>query len=130
MALAASDPSLDTPASRPTTPTSSILRTQITPIVNNSDFNGVNLIKTGGTNIMALATASGSQITVLAQNLTLGGGNMHDLGARLDQHDCVGAGDGHYGQYRAHQRRHRLGVLGTAPRPENHLTFVRTCRTR
>jgi len=81
LALAASDPSLDpTSLAADNTQFRSIL-TQITQIVTNSDFNGVNMIKTGGTNIMALATASGSQITVLAQNLALGGANMGQVSA-------------------------------------------------
>jgi flagellin len=81
LALSASDPSLDaTSLAADNTQFKSIL-TQITQIVNNSDFNGVNMIKTGGTNIMALATASGSQITVLAQSLTLGGANMGAVSA-------------------------------------------------
>jgi flagellin len=81
LALAASDPSLDpTSIAANNTQFRSIL-TQITQIVTNSDFNGVNMIKTGGTNIEALATAAGSQITVLAQNLALGGANMGQVSA-------------------------------------------------
>jgi len=81
LALAASDPSLDaTSLAADNTQFKSIL-TQITQIVNNSDFNGSNMIKTGGVNIEALATASGSQITVLAQNLALGGANMGAVSA-------------------------------------------------
>src|ERR1700760_4582090 len=41
---------------------------QITQVVGNSDFNGVNMIKSGGTSIYALATASGGQMTVAAQD--------------------------------------------------------------
>jgi flagellin len=39
------------------------------------------MIKTGGVNVEALATGSGSQITVLAQNLALGGANMGAVSA-------------------------------------------------
>jgi len=86
LALSASDPSLDaTSLAADNTQFKSIL-TQITQIVNNSDFNGVNMIKTGGTNIMALATASGGQITVLAQSLTLGGANM----GKVSTHASIG----------------------------------------
>ncbi len=81
LALAASDPSLDpTSLAADNTQFRSIL-TQITQIVSNSDFNGVNMIKNGGTNIMALATATGSQITVLAQDLSLGHANMGAVSA-------------------------------------------------
>jgi flagellin len=53
------------------------LRDQITKAVNNANFNGFNLIKSGGTNISALADETGtSKITVLAQNLALGGTNV------------------------------------------------------
>ena len=53
------------------------LRDQITTIVNNADFNGTNMIKSGGTNIYALANADGtSKITVAAEDLSLGGANM------------------------------------------------------
>jgi len=76
LALAASDPSLDpTSISADNTQFSSILA-QINQIVTNSDFNGVNMIKSGGTNIMAIATATGAQITVKAQDLSLGGANI------------------------------------------------------
>jgi flagellin len=61
LALSASDPSLDaTSLAADNTQFKSIL-TQITQIVNNSDFNGVNMIKTGGTNIMALAASASSR---------------------------------------------------------------------
>jgi flagellin len=36
------------------------LRNQISKIVSTSDFNGANMIKTGGTSVMALASASGA----------------------------------------------------------------------
>ena len=53
------------------------LRDQITSVVNNADFNGVNMVKSGGTTIYALANDSGSsKLTVLAEDLSLGGGNV------------------------------------------------------
>ena len=53
------------------------LRDQITKAVNNANFNGFNLISSTGTNIQALADETGtSKITVLAQNLALGGTNV------------------------------------------------------
>src|ERR1700761_8019203 len=76
ISLSASDTSLDaTSLAAYNTQFKSIL-TQITQVVNNSDFNGVNMIKSGGTTIFALATASGGQITVGAQDLSLGGAAM------------------------------------------------------
>ncbi len=53
------------------------LRNQISKIVSTSDFNGINMIKTGGTSVMALASASGAiKVTVAAVNLGLGGGTV------------------------------------------------------
>jgi len=76
IALSASDTSLDsTSLAAYNTQFKSILN-QITQVVGNSDFNGVNMIKSGGTTIYALATASGGQMTVAAEDLSLGGANM------------------------------------------------------
>jgi flagellin len=73
ISLSASDNSLDaTSLSAYNTQFKSVLN-QISQVVNNSDFNGVNMIKSGGTSLYALATASGGQLTVLAQDLSLGG---------------------------------------------------------
>jgi len=53
------------------------LRNQITKIVSTSDFNGVNMIKTGGTSVQSLASASGSvKVTVAAVSLAVGGANI------------------------------------------------------
>ena len=53
------------------------LRNQIAKIVSTSDFNGVNMIKTGGSSVMALASASGAvKVTVAAVSLQLGGSNI------------------------------------------------------
>ena len=53
------------------------LRNQIAKIVSTSDFNGVNMIKTSGSSVMALASASGAiKLTVAAVNLGLGGGTV------------------------------------------------------
>ena len=81
LALAASDPSLDPTSQAADNAQFRSILTQITQIVTNSDFNGVNMIKNAGTNIMALATATGSQITVLAQDLSLGHANMGAVSA-------------------------------------------------
>jgi flagellin len=53
------------------------LRNQIAKIVSTSDFNGINMIKTTGSSVMALASASGTvKVTVGAVNLGLGGGTV------------------------------------------------------
>jgi flagellin len=45
--------------------------------VNNADFNGINMVKAGGTTIAALANSDAtSKITVAAQSLALGGANV------------------------------------------------------
>ncbi len=76
ISLSASDTSLDaTSLAALNTQFQSILG-QIGQVVSNSDFNGVNMIKSGGTTIYALATASGGQLTVAAQDLSLGGANL------------------------------------------------------
>jgi len=76
-ALSASDASLDT-ASRAALNTDFIsLRNQINQVAANATFNGINLIKSGATNITALSNSSGtSVVTVLAQDLSVGGGNV------------------------------------------------------
>src|SRR5689334_11284951 len=56
-ALAASDTTLDTNSRIALNDDFKSLRDQITKVVNNADFNGANMIKSGGTTIMALANA-------------------------------------------------------------------------
>lgn len=76
-ALAASDEQLNTSSRNAMNADFTALRDQITKAVNNANFNGFNLLKSGGTNISALADETGtSKITVAAQNLALGGGNV------------------------------------------------------
>ncbi len=76
-ALAASDAGLDTASRDALNEDFKSLRDQITTIVTNADFNGTNVIKSGGNSIYALANADGSsKITVLAQDLSLAGGNV------------------------------------------------------
>ncbi len=76
-ALAASDTSLDT-ASRAALNTDFIsLRNQVSQVVSNASFNGINLIKSGATNVAALANSTGSSVlTVVAQDLSVGGANV------------------------------------------------------
>jgi flagellin len=73
-ALAAADSSLDTAARTALNEDFKSLRDQIAKVVANADFNGVNMIKSGGSSLTALANADGSsKITVAAQSLALGG---------------------------------------------------------
>ena len=74
-ALAAADTSLDAASRTALNTEFTALRDQVTKAVNNADFNGVNMVKSGGVSIAALANAdASSKITVAAQNLSLGGG--------------------------------------------------------
>jgi flagellin len=76
-ALAASDTSLDATSRSALNTDFQSLRDQITQVVTNADFNGTNLIASGAKNYYALANASGtSSITVLAEDLSLGGANV------------------------------------------------------
>ena len=76
-ALAATDTSLDTNSVTALANDYKALRDQIGKIVANADFNGANMIKTGGSSIYALANAAGTnKLTVSAVNLGLGGGNV------------------------------------------------------
>src|SRR3984957_17733368 len=79
LALTASDSSLDATSLAATNTQFKSILGQITQIVSNSNFNGVNMIKSGGTTINALATSSGGTITVAAEDLSLGGTNMGSL---------------------------------------------------
>ena len=73
-ALAASDTTLDTNSRIALNDDFKSLRDQITKAVSNADFNGANMIKSGGAQIQALANADGtSVISVQAQDLSLGG---------------------------------------------------------
>jgi len=76
-ALAASDTSLDTTSRTALNEDFKSLRDQIKNVVTNADFNGINMVKSSGTTIYALANDSGtSKLTVAAQDLSLGGGNV------------------------------------------------------
>jgi flagellin len=72
--LAASDAGLDSASRSALNEDFKSLRDQITTIVNNAEFNGTNLVKSGGDTIYALANADGSsKITVAAEDLSLTG---------------------------------------------------------
>ena len=76
-ALAAADASLDTTSRAALNQDFIALRDQLAKAVSTADFNGVNMVKTAGASIASLANADAtSKITVLAQNLALGGGNV------------------------------------------------------
>jgi len=76
-ALAASDAGLDATSRSALNNDFKALRDQVTTIVTNADFNGINMIQSGGDTIYALANAMAtSKITVLAQDLSLGGANV------------------------------------------------------
>jgi flagellin len=76
-ALAASDSSLDTTSRQALNEDFKSLRDQITQVVSNADFNGVNMVNSGGTTIYALANDSGSsKMTVAAEDLSLAGSNV------------------------------------------------------
>jgi flagellin len=75
--LAASDTSLNTASRQALNDDFKSLLSQITTVTSNADFNGVNLLTAGAVNYSALANANAtSTITVLAQNLSLGGPNI------------------------------------------------------
>ena len=75
--LAASDSSLDTTSRQALNEDFKSLRDQITQVVSNADFNGINMVQSGGTTIYALANDTGSsKMTVAAENLSLGGSNI------------------------------------------------------
>ena len=76
-ALAASDTSLDATSRTALNEDFKSLRDQIGKVVSNADFNGINMVKSAGTTLYALANVSGSsKLTVLAEDLSLGGSNV------------------------------------------------------
>ena len=76
-ALAAADSGLDTASRSALNVQFKVLRDSLKRTVDNADYNGVNMIKAGGTTVSALAsTAGGSYLTVVAQNLSLGSANV------------------------------------------------------
>jgi flagellin len=79
-ALAASDTSLNTASRAALNEDFKALRDQLGKTVANADFNGTNMIKTGGNSISALANAAGtSKLTVQAQSLALGSANLSGI---------------------------------------------------
>lgn len=74
--LAGTDTSLDTTSRNSLNQTVNALIGQIGKIVSNATFNNINLIKTGGSTLQALANTSGSKFTVAAVSLQVGGANI------------------------------------------------------
>ena len=80
LALSASDTGLTTTDRTAINDQFKSLRDQITTVVTNADFNGTNMIKSGGNTITALANADGtSKITVAAEDFSLGGSNLSSV---------------------------------------------------
>ncbi|WP_296817885.1 flagellin [Brevundimonas sp.] len=76
-ALAAKDTSLDTAARTALNEDFKSIRDQIAKVVSNAEFNGVNMLKSGGTTFKALANADGSStIDVAAETLKLSGAKV------------------------------------------------------
>ena len=77
-ALSAADTTLDSASRTALNDDFKALRDQIAKVVSNAEFNGANMITgTSPTTVAALASADGqNKITVAAQNLSLGGGNV------------------------------------------------------
>jgi flagellin len=77
-ALAATDKSLSTASRKALNEDFKAIRDQITTVVDNATFNGVNMIKDSTTSaaFKALSNTGGSTIDVKAQNLQLGGANV------------------------------------------------------
>jgi len=87
-ALAAADASLDTNSRTALNEDFKALRDQVGKAVSNAEFNGINMVKSGGTTIAALANAdASSKITVAARDLSLGGTT---LGASLSATASIG----------------------------------------
>ena len=77
-ALSATDKSLTTSARSALNEDFKAIRDQITTVVTNAKFNGVNLLdnSTGTAGFKALSNTSGSTIKVAGENLSLGGANV------------------------------------------------------
>lgn len=76
-AVASKDGGLDTASRTSLNNDFTQLRNQINSIVQNAEFNGTNVVESGGDAIVAITNDDGSNtITVSAQDLSLGGGNV------------------------------------------------------
>lgn len=76
-AVAAKDSGLDTASRNSLNNDFGQLRDQITSIVSNAEFNGTNVVESGGDAVTAITNDTGSNtITIAAQDLSLGGANV------------------------------------------------------
>ncbi|MBO6503833.1 MAG: flagellin [Kordiimonadaceae bacterium] len=76
-AVAAKDSGLDTASRDALNNDFTQLRDQITSIVSNAEFNGTNVVESGGDSVVAITNDTGSNvISIQAQDLSLGGGNV------------------------------------------------------
>lgn len=76
-AVAAKDGGLDTSSRTALNDEFKQLRDQITSIVSNAEFNGTNVVSSGGSDIVAITNDDGSNtITIGAQDLSLGGSKV------------------------------------------------------
>ena len=76
-AVAAKDSGLDTASRESLNNDFKQLRSQITSIVDNAEFNGTNAVKTSGTAIVAITNDTGSnKISIAAQDLSVSGTNV------------------------------------------------------
>ncbi len=76
-AVAAKDSGLDTASRTSLNNDFAQLRSQITSIVSNAEFNGTNAVNTGGSAIVAITNDTGSNvISIAAQDLSVGGANV------------------------------------------------------
>lgn len=80
-ALAASDVSLDTASREALNEDFTALRDQISTIVENAAFNGVNIVQSGSTTLTALASIDGSSVISVANEQLTFGGSVITLGA-------------------------------------------------
>ncbi len=76
-AVAAKDSGLDTASRTSLNNDFTQLRSQITSIVSNAEFNGTNAVNTGGSAIVAITNDTGSNvISIAAQDLSVSGSNV------------------------------------------------------
>ena len=76
-AVAAKDSGLDTASRNSLNNDFAQLRSQITSIVDNAEFNGTNAVSSGGSAIIAITNdTGGNKISIASQDLSVGGGNV------------------------------------------------------
>jgi flagellin len=125
-ALAATDETLTTSSREALAEDFEALRDQISSVVANAEFNGVNLLNTGATGFEALADASGAlRLTVAAEVMALGGtivsvGASQSITTMSDASTALDAVDDSIAAVSA-----ALARMGTKSKAlETHSTFV------